>query len=187
MVKPRLETLKGTFNRPTLVITDEGNRCSNIPEKDFDLLMDFYDSLSHPKLKNPNWYFVLDIDSRIYAEWCMGNRNISPYNYQGEGFFDFFRDETHFELIRKGYQWNEKYKSFESLDEKRYNEVRKRILGGLTLRAIELFSDWDGNISPQSRMGEVEGIKNWVYDDKRNIRTSLNNYIIAFDSMNNHC
>ncbi len=183
MTKPELETLRkiNIYDKPTLIKTDKGNRYSDIPEKDFDLLMDFYDFLPHPKLQNKNWDFVLKLDSRVYAEWCMSNPSKNHLFYQGEGFLSFVRDETHFELVRKSYQWNNE--NFENLDQDRYDKARKRILGGLTLRGIELFSDWN-DFSPPSRMVEIDGRKTIVYDDKRNIRTDLNDYIIAFDSMN---
>lgn len=187
MVKPELETMNLNDiyrGSRTLIKTDEGERYSTIPEKDFDLLMDFYDLLPHPKLQNKDWDFVLRLGSRFYTEWCMSNRSESHYCYQGEGFLSFVRDETHFELVKKGYQWDEKEKNFENLSEEQYGKIRERVLGGLTLRAIELFSDWNGGY-PKGRRVEIEGKSNYVYEDERNIRTDLNNYIIAFDSMNN--
>lgn len=189
MTKPELEILKNVsvFERPTLIKTDEGKRYSHFQEKDFELLMDFYDSLLHPNLKSKNWNFVLNLDSRFYTEWSMSNRSKSHYCYGGEEFLSFVRDETHFELIRKGYQWNGKEKNFDNLNEEQYDKIRERVLGGLTLRGIELFSDWNGDSMPRGRRVETEDKSRWdcVYDDQRNIRTDLNNYIIAFDSMKN--
>lgn len=187
MVKPELETSsdREIYQGQTLIKTNEGNKYSYISVKDFNLLMDFYDVLRHPKLGNSNWRFVLNIDSRIYTEWCMSDSFKIHYYYQGEGFLDFIGDETHFELVRRGNQWNDEEKRFENLNHKdQYDEARKRVLGGLTLRAIELFSDWKKNC-PSSRKEERDGKTVYVYDDQRNIRLDLNNYIIAFDSMRN--
>ena len=144
--------------------------------------MDLYDSLDHPKLKSKNWDFVSHIDSRIYTEWCMCEIWTDHRNYNGKGFTEFIIEQTHHELIRSNYLWNEKEKKFDNIDNEQYKKSRTDVLGGLTLRAIELSSDW-GNSYPPSRIDRNEGKINYIYDDKRNLRTDLKDYIKRYQGL----
>src|SRR3989344_7138012 len=100
MAKPKLRTeeIEDLYRRNVTVIeTEYGEKYSNIPEKDFDSLMELYDFLPHEKLQNPNWNFVFNIEWRIYTKWCMSNRDKFHGFYDVEGFTEFVRDETHHE------------------------------------------------------------------------------------------
>jgi hypothetical protein len=187
MVKPKLKTMQRSHydkRNVTVIETEHGNRYSEIPEKDFELLMDLYDSLPHPNLHNLNWDFVNDVDSRIYTEWCMCTGWDKHAKYEGEGYTAFVREQTHLELERKGYLWNEQEKRFENLkNNEQYEQSRHRVLGGLALRAIELFSDWNGETSPPSRVEGTGSAIRCIYDDWRNLRCSLQDYISRFESL----
>jgi hypothetical protein len=186
MTKPKLrEDIRRDFLRPgiiTVIETKDGERYSGIPIKDFDTLMDLYDSLPHPGLQNINWQFVIDINWRIYTEECISNSNSVCRNFDAKAFKDFVTNEIHFELVRKGCLWNEKDKKFENLSDEQYQQTRQRIFGGLVLKAIELFSGWDGKTHPVIRTRKnSENRTEYFYDDKRNLRGSLVDYVSKYD------
>lgn len=176
----------------TIIETEKGERYTNIPSEDFDVLMDLYDSLPHPKIQNPNWDFALNLTWRIYSEWCMSpNEGVAAIkrdwrahaNYSGEGFIGFITQETHQELTRQGYQWNGQENRFENINDQQYQQARQRVLGGLVLRAVELFSDWTNNYPPSRQEKDERGFTKYLYDDQRNLRTDLRDYVKQYQEL----
>jgi len=184
MVKPNLSEKTVERYTFTVIETKSGSSSYYLSIKDVDALIDLYDSLPHERLLKPCWDFISNIDFRARAEWCMTTNWRKHNNYQGEGFNDFIRKETHSELVRQGYQWNETHKRFENLDDQQYQHTRQRVLGGLAVKAIDLFSDWNARPYPPSRQekGQEGAWSTTVYDDKRNLRGSLADYITRYDS-----
>lgn len=159
----------------TRVATGNGILHSDIPEADFKKLLDIYKRTPHEEKIVYPVHFVLKIDSRIYAEWCMspteGGRNWNLHrNYKGEGFKTFVDDETHHAIKR-----------LQELDilgpdysNAAYLGVRGKVLEGLVKRAVELFSEWDNNTHPLDAFDDNIPIDK---KDKRNLRASLEKYI----------
>ena len=149
-------------------VEEDGHRwCSDIPEWDFRRLLEIYTESSHEEFDENPVRFVLDIGSRIYSEWCMGEGRGSHHPmYQGEGFKSFVDRETHYEL--------EKPKSQQDRgSHEGYLRAKDRVLGGLVERAVELFSEWGNSYPSDCFNKEVPEDKK----DKRNLRVSLASYI----------
>lgn len=102
---------------------------------------------------------------RVYTEWCMNTGWLKHVGYKSDAFDKFIREETHYELERRGHKFNGS--AFEGLDDSEYKHVRKQVLVGLVSRAIELFSEWDEVCHTMPKHDE----------DKRNLRASLASYI----------
>jgi len=165
--------------------TSEGKRYTPIPKPDVDEFSRLYDALPHQNLPNPRRILALDIGSRLYTETCLEDifrektdptykRIHHEYSRTTETYEQFVKNETHLELVRRGCQWDETSKQFLGLSTEQYKQTRDKVLAGLALRAIELFTDWEGKISPPGRRDEQQ---NYVHDDKRNLRADLRDYI----------
>ena len=99
----------------------------------------------------------------VYGEGADESHN----KYCGEGFSDYLDAEIFYELERDR-------SSHHRGSEGGYQEVRKRVLEGLVLRGIDLFSDWEGETAPKDCI--AEGVPNRTRDE-RNLRESLDLYI----------
>jgi hypothetical protein len=118
--------------------------------------------------------FVNAIAWRVYTEACMNpeeRRNgFNPDTYKGEALLKFIDDETLFASRRA----HEKGLELTS------GQIRTKVLEGLVKRAAELFGEWSSYDEPQppSRKEEDEhGVPKYIYEDKRNLRDSLEPYI----------
>ena len=183
--------------RRTCIETSEGNRYCDIPVDDVIKIAEIYERTPHDRLDFTPERFALTFGSRLFSEWCMEDelkRKTEPdykpkdhySDYKGQDFSDFATQETHFELIRRGYQWDEETKQFRSLNAEQYQQVRERILGGLVLKAIDLFSEWNGNEDPPHRIVGVDKKIKYIYDDTRNLRCDLRDYIKRPDELTSH-
>lgn len=170
----------------TLVEGEHGKWYSNLPVDDFKALMEIYEQTPHGELNLDSVRFVFKIDGRIYTEWCMSDdegraaqrKNWHAHaEYQGEGFTSFIDNEVHYELERQRSEGDRG--SHEG-----YLRARQRVLGGLTLRAIELFSDWNCGPHPLSREEkDGRGFSKYICTDPRNLRADLEDYIARYDSL----
>ncbi|MBS3079061.1 hypothetical protein J4218_02995 [Candidatus Pacearchaeota archaeon] len=160
--------------------TSEGKRYTPIPKPDVDEFNRLYNALPHQNLPNPRRILALDMGSRLYIEMCL--EGIRPHIYEKttEIYDLFVRDETHLELVRSGCPWDHASNQFTSLSAEQYKQTRDKVLAGLALRAIELFTDWEGKISPPGRRDEQQ---NYVHDDKRNLRADLRDYIARAEQL----
>ncbi len=157
-----------------------GSWYSDLPVDDFRSLLDIYQEIPHQGLNLEPVRFVFNIDYRVYAEWCMGvgeglNHWEKHNNYQGEGFTSFMDKEVHYELEKQRSEGDRG-------THEGYLRARQRVLGGLVLRAVELFSEWDGT-SPPCRKEELGLAIKCTWDDKRNLRDDLKDYIARYDSL----
>ena len=159
----------------TQVKVENGFWYSNLPEEDFRQLFQLYQKIPHETRKFSPINFVFKIDSRIFEEWCMsseeGLRKWQKHsNYQGEGFTKFMDEEVHYELERPRSEQDRG--SHEG-----YLGARQRVLAGLTLRAIELFTDWSGNSSPPGCFDRDAQGNRIPCKDRRNLRADLSDYL----------
>ena len=108
-----------------------------------------------------------NIEYRVYIEWCCDCRDVDHWSYNGEAFNKWVRDETHLALERADFKWDQKQNRFNSDGDfnQVYQQARKRVLEAVVGRAVELFRDWQGQTSPQTR------------NDTRNLRDSLEAYL----------
>ncbi len=181
----------------TSVLTDQGARYFHLPVDDFRTLYELYKSLipfPAQESKTPI-QFVFNVDWRTYTEWCMdANGGLKKdaegrycvnycYDYEGQGLTDFVRNETHLELVRKGFQWNKEENRFNGLNQEQYQDAKRRVMGAVVLRAANLFLDWQGNTYPPHRVETSGQRKEYVYDDRRNLRENLEKHIAEFDSL----
>jgi len=155
----------------TVVKTSEGDRVIFLPAEDARTLMEIYTQTPHEELSLTPDNFLDNISCRVYAEWCMSPESAgkSPNDYQGEGFTNFIRDETHHQLIRLGFITNVDNKgnftTLSGFEKDDYQNVRDNILKGLVKKGIKLFADWDEKTYPKDK------------EDRRNLRASLEHYI----------
>ena len=139
----------------------------NIPNCDVLRLAEIYERIPHEKLNLSAEEFVADLSHRFYEEWCLENEfrektqpGYKPkkhYDYKGEEFLDFIRDETHYEIKRRGLVW-------QHISSGDYEYIRTQVLTGLVKKAIFLFSEW-GNSHPKNK------------SDTRNLRGDLKDFI----------
>lgn len=153
---------------------------SDLPVDDFRCLFDIYQHIPHEGLNSDPVQFVFDINNRIYAEWCMSpGEGLGQWhrhsNYQGEGFTSFMDKEVYYELERQRSEGDRG--SHEG-----YLRARQRVLGGLTLKAVDLFSEWNGTFPSSRAEKDDRGVLRYIYDDKRNLRgkEGLNDYILRY-------
>jgi len=168
----------------TLIEDENGKRHCDINFEDFTGLMGIYKNIPHEGLKKDSVGFVLDISWRIYSEWCMspdeGQKDtaLNHNKYHGEGFTKFVNDEVHYELKRER-------SANDRGSHEGYLKARQRVLGGIALRALELFSAWEGKTWPPHRTVETDKRTEYIYDDKRNLRCKegLDSYITQFSEL----
>jgi hypothetical protein len=121
------------------------NRGVKIPSGDIGFIAEVYGLITSNNSEIPK--FIDDVNWRLYTEWCMDtpkNKDIPGWkrhlNYDGEGFTDWVRDETHFAISRSGkYSWNEEKKFFEGLSSEKYKSIRQEVITAVVKCAIEFF------------------------------------------------
>ncbi|MEN9626606.1 MAG: hypothetical protein RL557_934 [archaeon] len=88
--------------------------------------------------------FLINVSERLQIEWSLNEgRNKQSSDYRGEGFTDFIRDETHYELERAGYTWHTEAGCFRRLTADTYTLTRKSVLAGFVRHAVEFFEKND--------------------------------------------
>lgn len=164
------ETYSKERKNLTGILTPVGMRCCIIPEEDAKRLAQIYERAPHEGLKLSPENFILELSYRFYTEWCMNTPGNSHKDYAGEGFVIFAKNETHYELERRGFSWNKDEKIFRdslghALSNKDYEYVKERVLEAIVKRAVLLLRDWKGIYSPEDK------------NDKRNLRNNLKEYM----------
>jgi len=142
-----------------------------ISPEDEHLVMLFYEGLFPNKSGRPTSTeeFVGKLRWRLFTEWCCSPtegsadeykyhpfKNTHPSSYECEAFTKWIDDETLYALQRTG-----------SDD---YGLVRHRVIGAAVKRAIEVFTEWNGDMPPYDKTGSR------CLDD-RNVRCDLRPYL----------
>jgi hypothetical protein len=137
--------------------------------KDGLFMASFYDS-NPAKLGDFTGQMVVDcIDWRVYTEWCCNKEEGGSRNhaiYQGEGFSNWVRAETHLALERTGLVWNEQQKRFnyDGYFGDTYIKTRDKVLQAVVRRAVDFFKD-------------CENYRRVPEGNPANLRVSLEEYI----------
>jgi hypothetical protein len=138
-------------------------------------LEDIYASIPHEKLFTTPSQFADDISWRVYTEACMNSEEkFNPDNYHGEALTQFIGKEIYFASERAS---KKGLLEQPPLNENPGEKISTKVLEGVVKRAIELFSDWNGITEPPSKRAEEHGVYNYIYEDKRNLRDSLESYV----------
>lgn len=136
-------------------------------------LQTLFKKIPHKGLFENEYVFVNAIAWRVYTEECLDQRqrksDFNPDAYRGEPLLKFIDDEIVFAARRA--------------DEKKLgltgSQVRTKVLEGLVKRAVELFGRWRSYDEPQPPCREVkeDGVINYIYEDRDNLRCDLREYI----------
>jgi hypothetical protein len=191
MIKAKLEELDvwerlscPNKYRRTGIETKEGVRYCSIPIDDVVQLAELYERTPHEGLSLSPEGFVLRLSWRFYTEWCLEDilkRETDPdykgknhcWDYFGQGFVDFVRDETYYaseRAVKSGLIQT-------PADSKTGDEIRTKVLEAVVKRAVELFTAWSEVNPPYRREEDSTGRANYIYEDERNLRCDLREYI----------
>lgn len=133
------------------------------PESWRTVFYEIYSSTPHERLTMTPSKFVDEIAWRFYTEGCLNKDGFNPDKYNGEALKEFVARESYFALERatkKGLLEQP------PLNENSVEKISTKVLESIVKRAIELFSDWKGDMEPPKGS-----------DDKRNLRDNLEAYI----------
>ena len=131
-----------------------------IPSEDLDRIILAYLRVPRPSIHNHPGAFAHDILNRAYTEWCLEHPD-SQHNINfATGLREFIDKETHHELFRNSYSWNQEARRFEGLTSEQYEKTRGKVLDALVKWALDYFSLYSSSIMME-----------------KNIRTSLAGYI----------
>mgnify|MGYP001580775578 CR=1 FL=1 len=186
MLKITSETIDGqTF---TLIGSEKDKRYLDIPADDARKIEEFYSQ--HPALNPPITprEFLFGLSNRMYTEWCMSDARDKWHRhnkYHGEAFIDFIRNETHYEIVRRGRTWNAETQCFFGLYTSTYDVIRGDVLQGFVRHAKDFFEkneeNWKKFLASDKgeeylRKNKTDEKKRWEYlppNDSRNLRASL--------------
>jgi len=133
-------------------------------------LKQIYANTPHERLSTPPSQFVDNIAWRVYTEACMNGEVPESADYNGEALIKFVEIENMLASQRTS-------KGLFHQPSLSPDELLTRTLEGVTRRAVELFSDWNGHTEPPYREEKKDGCIIRIYDNKRNLRADLRSYI----------
>jgi len=140
-------------------------------------LIGLYLTTEHERTNQTPDIFVNTIAWRVYTEVCMNPEgNFNPDVYNGEALLKFIDDETLYAADRG----RTKGLLHDPTSSDTLRRVKHHVLDGLVKRAAELFARWQIYAEPLPPCKEERtpgGALKRTYDDKDNLRCSLEQYI----------
>ena len=106
------------------------------PEKDIGILIEIYNKADKGRLKEEAEEFLLKVGIEMFLDSCYeGRASFFSSDYR-RVYSEYIIEETHHELVRKRYRWDEDNRRFIGLNDKEYEEARLEIIYGFVEAGI---------------------------------------------------